>query len=78
MLRRLATNKKLLVSSGLPFGGEPIAADDLLLREGPPVLPSPDGEYVPNQIIVKFKLGILSEAEHSLSETLGTDVYRRR
>jgi hypothetical protein len=65
----------LLVSSA-PFMGQAVAvADDLLLREGPPLPAGPQEEYVPDQIIVKFKETTLSKAEVSMdtaSKTLRT------
>jgi len=36
--------------------------------------PNGEGEYVPNQIIVKFKPGTSSEAEEQLNQSLGTKV----
>jgi len=52
------------------------SADDLPLREGPPLPlpPPPQEEYVPDQIIVKFKAGTSSEAEAQLNEAMGTSV----
>jgi hypothetical protein len=45
-----------LVASSATFIGQVVAADDdLPLREGPLLTTSPEGEYVPDQIIVKFK-----------------------
>lgn len=39
-----------------------------------PPTPEPEEEYVPNQIIVKFKLGTPIEAEKKLNQSLGTTV----
>ena len=39
-----------------------------------PVKPGPKEEYVPNQIIVKFKPGTSIEAEEQLNRSLGTTV----
>ena len=36
--------------------------------------PKPEEEYVPNQIIVKFKPGTLNEAVEQLNQSLGTSV----
>ncbi len=47
---------------------------DLPVLDGSPSTPSPEEEYVPGQIIVKFKPGTPSEAEDSLNERLGTTV----
>ncbi len=49
-------------------------AVDLPIFEEPPPPPAPEEEYVPNQIIVKFKVGTPIEAEGSLNESLGTAV----
>ena len=50
------------------------ATNDLPLFEGLPLAPGPEAEYIPGQIIVKFKPGTPSEAEDSLNERLGTNV----
>ena len=50
------------------------ATNDLPLFEGLPLAPGPEAEYVPGQIIVKFKEGVLSAAEASLTQNLGTSV----
>ena len=42
--------------------------------EETPLAPSPNHEYVPNQIIVKFKPGTPIEAEEDLNASLGTIV----
>lgn len=49
------------------------AADDLPIEEGPPLPPGLE-EYVPDQIIVKFKRGIDVAAEKKLNDKLGTEV----
>ena len=49
------------------------AADDLPLEEGPLLPPGPE-EYVPDQIIVKFKEGLLRASMEQLNQTMGTEV----
>ncbi len=51
-----------------------VIAADLPLFDGASSTPSPEDEYVPGQIIVKFKPGTPNEAEDSLNESLGTTV----
>ena len=50
-----------------------VAADDLPLKEGPPLPSGPEEEYVPDQIIVKFKEGIDTASEKQLIDSLGTE-----
>ncbi len=45
---------------------------DLPLFEECPKDPYQNGEYVPGQIIVKFKAGTTPEAENQLNQSLGT------
>lgn len=52
----------------------PVAADDLPLREESPVPSASADDYVPDEIIVKFKAGILSATENQLHASLGTSV----
>jgi serine protease len=64
----------LLLSSALFMGQAVAVADDLPLREGSPLPPPPQEEYVPDQIIVKFKETTFKSAEASLNSQLGTEV----
>ena len=65
----------VLLLAGLgSFSLYKVIAFDLPLFEGPPFAPSPEEEYVPGQIIVKFKPGTPIEAENQLNESLGTTV----
>ncbi len=51
-----------------------VVSFDLPLFEEAPLAPSPEPEYVPDQIIVKFKPGTPIEAENQLNDGLGTTV----
>ena len=51
-----------------------VIAISLPIFEGSPSAPSPEEEYVPDQIIVKFKPGTPGEAIEQLNESLGTSV----
>jgi len=53
-----------------------VTADDLPLFEEPVLPPIPEEEYVPDQIIVRFKKGVLSAAGKALNESLQTSVIR--
>jgi serine protease len=64
----------LLLGSTLFMGQELAVADDLTIREGTPLPSPPQDDYVPDQIIVKFKEGVLGSAEASLNSSLGTEV----
>ncbi len=69
----LATLILLLAGLG-SFSLYKVIAFDLPLFEEPPLTPGPGQEYVPGQIIVKFKPGTPTEAENQLNESLGTTV----
>ena len=65
----------VLLLAGLgAFSLYKVVSSDLPLFEGFPLAPSPEQEYVPGQIIVKFKSGTPIEAENQLNEGLGTTV----
>ena len=65
----------ILVSADLvAYSPQKVAADDLPVREGPPLLPGPEEEYVPDQVIVKFKPGTPTQAKERLNKSLGTSV----
>ena len=65
----------VLLLAGLgSFSLYKVIAVDLPLFEGPPLAPSPEEEYVPDHIIVKFKPGTTIKAENQLNESLGTTV----
>ena len=51
-----------------------VIAISLPIFEESSFAPKPEEEYVPNQIIVKFKPGTPSEAEEQLNQSLGTTV----
>ena len=51
-----------------------VIAIGLPIFEGSPSAPSHEEEYVPDQIIVKFKPGTPSEAVEQLNSSLGTEV----
>ncbi len=60
------------VSGGLVFHFDQAMANDIKVAE---ITPNPSsGEYIPDQLIVKFKEGILSTAEKQLNDALGTSV----
>jgi len=63
----------LLAGGFFPVFNYRVAADDLPLGEGPPLPTAPD-EYVPDEIIVKFKEGVHSAAMAQLDEAIGTEV----
>ena len=64
----------ILIATGLVSTPYQAATNDLPLFEGLPLAPGPEAEYIPGQIIVKFKEGVLSAAEASLTQNLGTSV----
>ena len=64
----------MLMSAGLASYSNRVAADVLPRFEGLPQLGIPEAEYVPDQIIVKFKEGILGATENQLNDSLGTSV----
>ena len=51
-----------------------VIAIGLPIFEESPSAPEPEGEYAPNQIIVKFKPGTPGEAQEQLNQSLGTSV----
>lgn len=55
-------------------GPDKINANELPLFEGLSPPPSPDEEYVPDQLIVKFKDRVLSAEVEQLNQSLGTEV----
>ena len=60
----------------MPLGGashSPVQADELLRVRAVPT--SPEEEYVPDQIIVKFKTGICSATKVDLYKRLGASVF---
>jgi serine protease len=61
----------ILVAS-LALYPQQLTADDFPLFETPSPPPSPSDEYVPDQLIVKFKNRIPSAAAENLNESLGT------
>jgi serine protease len=65
----------LLLTNALFIGQAVAVADDLPLGEGGgPLPPPPQGEYVPDQIIVKFKAGVLDAEIEQLNQDLETKV----
>jgi serine protease len=63
----------LLLGSTLFMGQAVAIADDMPLGEGMgPLLFPPQGEYVPDQIIVKFKAGVLDAEIEQLNQDLET------
>ena len=69
----LVTLVLLLAGFGF-FSLYKVITSDLPIFDGSASTPSPEKEYVPGQIIVKFKPGTPSEAEDSLNKSLGTSV----
>ncbi len=69
----LVTLVVLLAGLGF-FSLYKVITSDLPIFDGSPLTPSPEEEYVPDQIIVKFKPGTPIEAENQLNESLGTTV----
>ncbi len=51
-----------------------VIAIGLPIFEDSSLAPEPEGEYAPNQIIVKFKPGTPNEAQEQLNQSLGTSV----
>ena len=65
----------LLLGGGLvSLSHYEVIALDLSIFEGTPFAPKPEEEYIPNQIIVKFKPGTPDEAVEQLNQSLGTTV----
>jgi serine protease len=64
----------LVASAALFIGRAVAAADGLALSAGTPLPPPPEGQYVPDQIIVRFKESTLRVTEANLNENLGTEV----
>ena len=71
----IAMTVLLILAVGLiPLLSSNAAAYESPIQERPPVEPRFELEYVPGQIIVKFKAGTPSVAEASLNESLGATV----
>ncbi len=65
----------VVISAGLAvLSHQKVIALGWPIFEGTPFVPSPEKEYVPDQIIVKFKTGTPVEVQRGLNESLGTTV----
>lgn len=67
----------VVISAGvMTLSYQGVIALVLPIFEGAPFAPSPVEEYVPDQIIVKFKPGTTVEAVNQLNQSLGTEVVQ--